>query len=268
MPAVFPKSAPAEGSRTSRARGIPTTLACFVLTLCVPVTAQAVPSEFDGLVQSNSARLDPMEDKVFKRQQYHSAGASTSFKGWVWDPDLGDFVYTVVPGETWAWRWLDARTGEVLAYHSLRFEGGEDLCWDNGWCGGFEGWWAAAPLQCMAEDQRIRVEIYHNGLLLGADSFRPTRFVPSLDASQAESIEPRRTRSGSGEATDVSVRVTDDLGCGQPLGGAVARIASTVKGGTNGQLYLVQGDRGTGRFSSLGYNAVLNPDTPPTPTTR
>ena len=237
-----------------------------VLTLAASLPAHTVPSQFDSLVQvsvSDSVVVSNIQNNLFRRQDYLAAGARVTFNPWVWDPEIEEWVYAVAPGEEWSWFWRDLDSGALIAAHSISFVGGSQLCWSNGECGTFGSWWAALPMQCMPEGDRVRVDTYHNGQFLGADHFRPTRFVPEFhEPSMAPEIEPKRTSSGTGQSTPVGVFVTDDLGCMRPVQNARVTMASTVVGGSNAQKYFSDGDMGTGRFSSLGFNSVLNPGGP------
>ncbi|QKT02796.1 hypothetical protein HUS23_02705 [Ectothiorhodospiraceae bacterium 2226] len=203
-------------------------------------------------------------NNLFQRQQYSAAGALVTFEPWVTDPETKERIYSVAPGETFMWIWRDVDSGQPLAFNSVSYLGGEALCWSDGSCGPSVSWWSALVLQCMEEHDRVRVEVYHDGAFLGADTLRPTRFVPRLTTTEmASAIEPKRTRLREGETTEVTVVVTDDLGCSRPIAGARVRVSATIaKSETNAQPYLTKNDIGTGEFSSLGFDAVVNPDEP------
>jgi hypothetical protein len=94
--------------------------------------------------------------------------------------------------------------------------------------------------------------------------FRPTRFQPKpSSASVPDNLTPKQffamgTIEIPGEEGEVSVAYHDDLGCLQRVEGAEVTVTSTVVGGSNGRLYLADGERGTGKFTSLGYNAEVD----------
>lgn len=246
-----------DNSLHGAARGLVLLLAALWLS-----PAQAVPSSFGALLQVVAPNLPivSIQNNRFERQVYVAAGALVSFEPWVWDAQKREWVYSVQPGESWVWVLRDMKTGYMLASHGVHYVGGEDMCWSDGACGPYTWRWVAWPLQCMPEEERYKIEIYHDNLPLGADYFRPTRFVPKIEqASLLESIAPKRTTESDGDATEIAVYLRDDLDCGQPIKEGRVKLAAMVTGGTNGQTYFTHGDIGTGKFSSLGFNSTLNP---------
>ena len=235
----------------------------LLLSLFFSFPAHAVPSEFDRLVQISTPdfTVSTIRNNLFNRQHYQAAGANVTFRPWVWDEEEEEWVYAVAPGETWTWIWRNTDTGVQLARHEISYLGGDQLCWSNGNCGTFGAWWAALPMQCMAEDLSVTVETYHDGQFLGSDFYEPTLFVPKVAQTfMPESLEPRRTSSAEGQYWEIMAYVTDDLDCERPLPGVQVGLASTIaETATNGQTYFTRGDRGTGEFSSVGYDAVVNP---------
>ncbi|WP_156820438.1 hypothetical protein [Thioalkalivibrio thiocyanodenitrificans] len=229
-------------------------------------TAQALDVRFDGLIQfASGGSVHLMQDNLFERQEYRFAGARVIFQPWQWDPEEQEWIYLVQPGDTFSWRWHDVADGRLVAWHDIRYLGGENQCWSNGHCGpgGRFSAGAATGVFCMPDESRRSVATYFNGKPIGSDAFRATRFVPRVEPEISERrIEPRRTRSAEGQSTLIGGRVVDDLGCNQALPGVEVTIEATVRGGTNGQIYLAENDIGTGRFHGLGDGAVLNPDGP------
>jgi len=236
-------------------------LVCLLAILYMPLPARAVPSWFDGLVQlSSSGSMVAIRNNLYERQQYYAAGAGLRIDPWVTEPNTGNRIYDVQPGETWTWILRDTKTGTAIETYTVTYVGGDDLCWSNGVCGPAVRRWVMWPLRCVPEQNRYVVEIYHDGMMIGADTFRPTRFVPRIDrAIFPDSIAPKRTSSAEGESAEFNVLVKDDLGCDEPLEGVRVKYTATVVGRTNGQTYFTHGEIGTGKFISLGYNSTLNP---------
>ncbi|QKT02804.1 hypothetical protein HUS23_02745 [Ectothiorhodospiraceae bacterium 2226] len=265
MPSLYTRISP-DAVRKVALRRVLCVLSWFPLLsliACSTATA-AVPSQFAGLIQlgATQGHAVPISNNLFLRQQYDAAGALVTFQPWVRDPESQEWIYSVAPGETFMWIWRDVSSGQPLAFNSVRYLGGDDLCWSDGSCGPSVSWWSALVLQCMEEHDRVRVEVYHDGAFLGADTLRPTRFVPRLATTDmASAIEPKRTRLREGGTTEVAVVVTDDLGCSRPIAGARVRVSATIaQDATNQQPYLTQNEIGTGKFSTLGFDAVVNPD--------
>lgn len=237
-------------------------VSCLLAVLCIPLPARAVFSWFEGAVQYSvqDASVVLIRQSLYERQEYDAVGAYIGLDPWVWDPVAKEWVYGVMPGETWTWNWLDVKTGEVIASYSTSFVGGENLCWSHGECGAIGWMWRALGLRCMPEKDRYQVEVLHDNVMIGADTFRPTRFVPRIErAILPDSIAPKRTISAEGESAEFNVLVKDDLGCDEPLEGVRVKYTATVVGGSNGQTYFQHGAIGTGKFSSMGYNSTLNP---------
>jgi hypothetical protein len=230
--------------------------------LCIPLPAKAVLTWFEGAVQYSvqDASVVLIQQNLYERQEYEAVGAYIGLDPWVWDPVAKDWVYGVMPGETWTWNWLDVKTGEIIASYSTSFVGGDDLCWSHGECGAIAWLWRALGFRCMPEEDHYQVEVLHDNVMIGADTFRPTRFVPRIDRSIfPDSIAPKRTISAEGESAEFNVLVKDDLGCDETLEGVRVKYTATVVGGSNGQTYFQHGAIGTGKFSSMGYNSTLNP---------
>jgi len=119
--------------------------------------------------------------------------------------------------------------------------------------------------QCIrTEDYDLVLEYQLAGELLTPShkspfQFRPTRFRPKLqNLVVPANLEPTRYGYLEGEAADISITYMDDLGCSTKVEGAEVTLTATVVGGTNGQAYLASGDRGTGIFTSLGYDAEVD----------
>lgn len=171
--------------------------------------------------------------------------------------------YLVDPGETWAWVWERTDIPEEIARADLTYSGGDNHCWSDDYCGTLA--WVAYTLEwpCMPEGD-YKVTLFHNGAVVGSGVFKPVRFKPHVDyvGYAGSSIEPKRWKSSTGQATEVGALIVDDLHCGYPIKAAEVTLASTVVGGSNGHVTLINGDIGTGQFESVGFNSTLNPDGP------
>jgi len=233
-------------------------------------SAHAAPSEFEGLVQFSvvDGRLSYIQENTFQRQTYHAAGALVTIDGWVWDPEEEIHVYIVEPGESWSWIWRDLDTNQIISHYEVTFLGGEDLCWSDGRCGGFTTWWVAIPMQCMPENQRVRVSTYHNAGFMGADYYKPTLFPmgePSLDLSRTEihphipsfSQGPALSRNPEIDPEDTLLRVDvfDDIetlqgtNCGVPIENALVDVKATIVPESGGHLHFHKpNEAGTGDF--------------------
>lgn len=249
----------------------------LILLICLAVSTatHASPSfSFNGPYQyaaNDGYRPVALTNNRYKRNDYEGVGAQLDlYAGFAARPEQGDSWFIS----------LDRRdSGARLAQAKIHYDEQQD-CYMMGTtalaCGIRENSDAPDDIsyaylsvfffgQCLrTEDYDLVLEYQLAGELLTPSykspfQFRPTRFRPKLrELVVPANLEPRRYRGLEGEAGDISIAYMDDLGCSTKVEGAEVTLTATVVGGTNGQTYFASGNRGTGIFTSLGYDAEVD----------
>lgn len=252
----------------------------LVLLICLAASTagHASPSfSFNGPYQyaaNDGYRPVSLTNNRYKRNDYEGVGAQLDlYAGFAARPEQGDSWFIS----------LDRRdSGARLAQAKIHYDEQQD-CYMMGTtalaCGIRENSDAPDDIsyaylsvfffgQCLrTEDYDLVLEYQLAGELLTPShkspfQFRPTRFRPKLqNLVVPANLEPKRYGDLEGEAADISITYMDDLGCSTKVKGAEVTLTATVVGGTNGQAYLASGDRGTGIFTSLGYDAEVDETT-------
>lgn len=249
----------------------------LVLLICLAASTSghASPSfSFNGPYQyaaNDGYRPVALTNNRYKRNDYEGVGAQLDlYAGFAARPEQGDSWFIS----------LDRRdSGARLAQAKIHYDEQQD-CYMMGTtalaCGIRENSDAPDDIsyaylsvfffgQCLrTENYDLVLEYQLAGELLTPShkspfQFRPTRFRPKLrELVVPANLEPRRYRGLEGEVGDISIAYMDDLGCSTKVEDAEVTLTATVVGGTNGQAYLASGNRGTGVFTSLGYDAEVD----------
>jgi len=105
---------------------------------------------------------------------------------------VGRYIYAATPGENWSWKWIEVTHNMTLSEGQISYVGGETYCWSSGTCGAVAAWGIGISARCFDETEH-RVELYHNGALVGAhlglyrvieDNSLHFRFLPKSEPIQ------------------------------------------------------------------------------------
>lgn len=249
--------------------------------LCVVQPAAAIDSEFFALQGIRATGLFVPLGATFDRDQYVDQGAEVRFKPPLFD-QRGNYLVTA--GETWRWtlrQLTETPTASplTLAVFNAEYLGGEGHCWSFGACGTFSGLTVTFPSTCLAEAS-YDIEISHNGQSIGRQVFSPTRFNPEIFRFTVGStvLHPEIPSDGTygnipaiqraPDSTVVTVRVTDDRGCGVALDEVLVRVRSEIvrhdAEHSHLHTHFMAMERGTSRYSALSAypGTTVSPDQP------
>lgn len=196
---------------------------------------------------------------------------------WIYDPALGRYIYAATPGENWSWKWIEVTHNITLSEGQISYVGGEAYCWSSGTCGAVAAWGIGISARCFDETEH-RVELYHNGALVGSRLFKPTRFSPKIvGLTHQPAITPElpadnfTARYGyplarqEGGKTDLYLRIMDNLGCQKPLKDVQVQVKNTILPGSGGHSHFTDADeRGTGSYSALNPDDTFPDSADPT----
>ncbi|MBN4080643.1 hypothetical protein JYT31_03160 [Beggiatoa alba] len=246
----------------------------FILSqLCFVLPAHALNSYIYLVFQTNDGSLEsnlvPLSGSSYDRQNYSLTGVS------VYIVDALTSTYNVGIGESWTWRWVQTEDAEgssvnqLMSSLILTYNGEVGDCenqWSNDhdqiFCGTFNRWWSFKNSQCWP-DGKYKIEVTHDGALVGRENFQPTLFVPDMEAMSVTpgSISPFIRTSADGNAprsslpavlagtANIGIQVTDNLGCGEPLEGITVKLENTIASGSASHKHFTDvSEPGTGEY--------------------
>lgn len=259
----------------------------FVLSLlCLMVPAHALSSYTYLLFQTNSGSLESSLVSMsgsYDRQNYKKTGVS------VFINNALTSTYNVGVGEFWTWKWYQVEDAKGNAVNKLMnsltvtYNGKVGTCdyqWSNDrgdvFCGTFNRWWSYVNSQCWP-DGKYKIEVEHDAIVIGRHNFQPTLFIPEtpvitvtsnlISPAISASVDSRASSNSSLPAvqageTDVTVKVTDNLNCGELLEGVTVTLTNTiVPDSASHKHFTSMTEAGTGEYiSSVPVWTSINPD--------